>query len=249
MADASSLSAAPGAYGGAPAARPKTSGTTSGPMVIPSIPVTTHEVRVRWAAADDHSLNRVLSYMRLNTPACEVNEWLMPLQVDKDFTVVPPLDRWGSLGVPWDHELSHDKSIILLICERQLYQDLRGYAIRAMDGLMDLRTGRSINSAGYTTRFMLALVPPADVIYRVGTLAAETQQLSEQIQELREELQTLRLQMGVRDLRIQQLRDTLGTVIETICAKDESLVGLFPGLIQQVPAGPLFDPVHGPGAV
>jgi len=81
---------------------------------------------------------------------------------------------------------------------------------------------------------------------RVGTLAVESEQLSSQLQDIREEVRHLRLQVGVRDLRIQQLRDTLGTVVETLCAMDSSLIPLFPGLMQQVPQDPLFDPVAEP---
>ena len=89
----------------AAAARPKTSGTTSGPLQLPTVPVTTHELKVRWTAADDHSLNRLLAYFRVNTPNCEINEFLIPIEVDADAAMLPPLDRWGPLGVPWDHTL------------------------------------------------------------------------------------------------------------------------------------------------
>lgn len=228
MAETTSPSTTSNAY----AARPKTSGTTAGPMIIPSIPITTHEVKIRWASADDHSLNRVLAYMRLNTPACEVNEWLMSIEVEKDFTVVPPLDRWGSLGV---YDLSAEKSIILLIGERQLYQDIRGYTVRAMNGLLDLRTGRSLKSAGYESRFFLATGSghwlPRLKIYRP------------------------RYKSCVKNSRRCACRWVSASCAYTSCAtpsvqssrRSESLVGLFPGLLQQVPADPLFDPVHGPG--
>lgn len=120
-------------------------------------------------------------------------------------------------------------------------QDIRSYSVRAMDGIMDLRTGRTLNSAGSTSRFVLALVPPADVIYRIGTLTTEVATLTAQAQEFRDEIRHLRLQVGMRDLRLHQLRDTLGTVVESLCAMDPSLTPLFPGLT--VPAGPLVDPV------
>ena len=94
-------------------------------MTLPTIPVSTHELRVRWTTADDHSINRILGYFRLNTPNCEVNEFLMPIEVDLDHNTVPPLDRWNALGVPWDHDLSPNKCIMLLLCDRILYDQIR----------------------------------------------------------------------------------------------------------------------------
>lgn len=88
---------------------------------------------------------------------------------------------------------------------------------------------------------MLALVPPADIIYRIGTLTAEVGTLTAQSMELKDEIRHLRLQVGMRDLRLHQLRDTLGVVVESLCAMDESLIPLFPGLA--VPPGQLVDPV------
>lgn len=99
----------------ATAARPKTSGTTLGPLTLPTVPVSTHELTVRWTRADDCSLNRILGYFRLNTPNCEVNEFLMPIEVEAGQHAVPPLDRWNGLGIPWDHTLDPTKSIIMLV--------------------------------------------------------------------------------------------------------------------------------------
>lgn len=53
-------------------------------------------------------------------------------------------------------------------CDRQLYDQMRGYSIRAMDGWLDLRCGSSQRSAGFTARLLLALTPPADIIYHVA---------------------------------------------------------------------------------
>ena len=228
----------------AAAARPKTSGTTSGPMTLPTIPLSTHELRVRWTQADDHSLNRILGYFRLNTPNCEVNEFIIPIELDADHNTVPPLDRWNGLVVPWDHDLSPLKCIMFLVCDRILYDQIRAYAIRAMDGLLDLRCGSSQRSAGYTAKMILALTPPADLIYRVGTLATEAEHLAAQVNDLRDEIRHLKLQVGMRDLRLHQLRDTLGIVVESLCAMDPSLIPLFPGL--SVPPGQLVDPVDAP---
>ena len=213
-------------------------------MTLPTVPLSTHELSVRWTQADDHSLNRILGYFRLNTPNCEVNEFIIPIELDADHNSVPPLDRWNGLVVPWDHDLSPLKRIMFLICDRILYDQMRAYAIRAMDGLLDLRCGSSQRSAGYKTKMVLALTPPADLIYRVGTLATEAEQLAAQVNDLRDEIRHLRLQVGMRDLRLHQLRDTLGIVVESLCAMDPSLIPLFPGL--SVPPGELVDPVDAP---
>ena len=75
-------------------------------MTLPTVPLSTHELSVHWTQADDRSLNRILGYFRLNTPNCEVNEFIIPIELDADHNSVPPLDRWNGLVVPWDHDLS-----------------------------------------------------------------------------------------------------------------------------------------------
>ena len=242
------MSDAPGAQSGYaggsdvfPHARPKTSGTVAGPLTIPSLPPTTYELNIRWTDADMHTINQVASYLRLNSPSCEINEWVLPLELPRDHTVLPPVDRWNACSIPWDTELDRQKALVFLLCDRTLFQDLRAYCIRAMNGIIDLRTGHSLRSAGSTTRFTLALVPPGDLVYRICTLTQEVGSLTDQAMELRESIRHLRLQLGVRDLRLHQMRDTLGVVIESLCAMDESLVPLFHGLT--LPSGPLVDPL------
>ena len=230
-----------GGSGGFPHARPKTSGTVTGPMIIPSLPPTTYELKIRWTDADLHTLNQVISYLRLNGPSCEINEWVLPLELPGDHTVLPPVDRWNECTVPWDTVLTREKALVFLFCDRILFQDIRAYCVRAMNGIIDLRTGHGLRSSGSTTRFTLALVPPGDLVYRIGTLTQEVGTLTEQTMELKEGIRHLRLQLGMRDLRLHQMRDTLGVVIESLCAMDESLVPLFHGLT--LPSGPLVDPV------
>lgn len=178
------------------------------------IPETSKRIPCWFSSQDDQAtINQVLPFLGLNTD-CSLNDFclLMATPVQQP---APGIADMGRRWIPWDEDLREDRRYHLAFFQWNLYQQVFTYI---GDDAIDTIPEQTAEDFHKQTFITISFVPLPELVYQIGVLSQDRDNLERELGDLRDE--------------IRQMRHYLGLIMEFLAAREPQLAAPFDLILQ-----------------